>query len=44
VGTPFEGFDLVTTVGVGDVVRFVGGTGVEFVEFVEFVEVVLPSV
>jgi hypothetical protein len=41
VGTSFEGFDLVTTVGVGDVVRFVGGTGVEFVEFVE---VVLPSV
>jgi hypothetical protein len=34
VGTPFEGFDLV---GVGDVVRFVGGPGVEFVEFVEVV-------
>ena len=37
VGTPFESFDLVTAVGVGDVVRFVGGPGVEFVEFVEVV-------
>jgi len=37
VGTPFEGFDSVSTVGVGDVVRLVGGPGVEFVEFVEVV-------
>ena len=36
VGTPFE-LDLITTVGVGDVVRLVGGPGVGFVEFVEVV-------
>lgn len=36
MGTPFEGFDLATTVGVGDVVRLVGSP-VEFVKAVVLV-------